>query len=87
VPRRSDLDFSLFADTPLKCVSERVNVQVSRRTVSRRVFNILNHPNFAPPLDHRTVFDATGKLINGFGQIDTTATSSRQMQLGLKITW
>ena len=51
------------------------------------VFNILNHPNFAAPLDHRTVFDALGNPVNGAGQIDTTATPSRQMQLGLKVIW
>jgi hypothetical protein len=51
------------------------------------VFNVFNHPNFAAPLNHRDLFDATGSAINGAGQIDTTATPSRQMQIGLKVIW
>ena len=43
--------------------------------------------NFAAPLDHRAIFNAAGAPINGAGQIDTTTTPSRQMQLGLKLMW
>jgi len=81
-PGLSDLDFSLFKDNPLKRISETLNLQLRVE-----IFNILNHPNFSPPLDHRVLFNATGNLINGAGQIDTTSTSSRQMQLGLKVIW
>jgi hypothetical protein len=81
-PGLSDLDFSLFKDTPLSRLSEKLKAQFRVE-----IFNILNHPNFAPPLDHRTLFNASGQLINGAGQIDTTATTSRQMQLGLKLIW
>jgi hypothetical protein len=81
-PGLSDLDFSLFKDNPLKRISETFNLQLRVE-----IFNMLNHPNFSPPLDHRALFNATGNLINGAGQIDITATSSRQMQLGLKVIW
>jgi hypothetical protein len=81
-PGLSNLDFSLFKDTPLNRISEKLTAQFRVE-----VFNILNHPNFAPPLDHRTLFNASGQLINGAGQIDTTATTSRQLQFGLKLLW
>jgi hypothetical protein len=81
-PVLSNLDFSLFKDTALKRISESLTLQLRLE-----VFNVLNHPNFSPPLDHRALFDATGNLINGAGQIDTTATPSRQMQIGLKFIW
>jgi hypothetical protein len=81
-PGLSSLDISVFKENQLSVFSEVLNLQLRIE-----VFNILNHPNFAPPLDHRTLFDATGRAINGAGQIDTTSTPSRQMQLGLKISW
>jgi hypothetical protein len=61
-----------------------------RRSPSRqesRSSTSSNHPNFAAPLDHPTVFDATGNYVNGTGQINTTTTPSRQMQLGVKVVW
>jgi hypothetical protein len=51
------------------------------------VFNALNHANFAPPLDHRTIFDQTGRTLAGAGLIDATSTPSRQMQVGLLFIW
>lgn len=81
-PGLSSLDISIFKENQVNLFSELFNLQLRVE-----IFNILNHPNFAPPLDHRALFDATGNLINGAGQIDTTTTSSRQMQLGLKISW
>jgi hypothetical protein len=78
-PGLSTLDTALFKESHISStfvVQTRVEV-----------FNILNHPNFAAPLDHRTVFDASGNPVNGAGQIDTTTTPSRQMQLALKIIW
>jgi len=51
------------------------------------VFNALNLTNFAPPLDHRSIFDAQGRLVPGAGLIDSTGTPSRQIQFGLKFIW
>lgn len=56
-------------------------------------FNLFNHANFAPPdAVNRTIYtgvDATGApiLSPSFGQLTRTATSSRQLQLGLKLLW
>lgn len=81
-PGLSTLDGSLFKESHVQRISSAFIIQTRVE-----VFNILNHPNFAAPLDHRTVFDALGNPVNGAGQIDTTTTPSRQMQLGLKIIW
>lgn len=76
------LDSSLFKETPLKRISSTFTSQLRVE-----VFNVLNRSNFAAPLDHRAIFNAAGAPINGAGQIDTTTTPSRQMQLGLKLLW
>jgi hypothetical protein len=81
-PGLSTLDSSLFKESHIQRISSAFVIQ--KRV---EVFNILNHPNFAAPLDHRTVYDALGNPVNGAGQIDTTTTPSRQMQLGLKFIW
>ena len=81
-PGLTSLDTSLFKESRIQRVSSAFAIQARIE-----VFNILNHPNFAAPLDHRTVFDALGNSVNGAGQIDTTTTPSRQMQLGLKVIW
>jgi hypothetical protein len=52
------------------------------------VFNLLNHANFAPP--NLTVFAARADsepALPTFGRIRSTVTSSRQMQLGLRVAW
>jgi hypothetical protein len=52
-------------------------------------FNILNHPNFASPNflndSNNTVFNADGSAAGNAGLIGSTSTSSRQIQLGLKL--
>ena len=49
------------------------------------MFNALNHPNFAIP-SQRTVFSSSGP-VGSAGLITATTTSSRQLQLGLKMTF
>ncbi len=57
-------------------------------------FNLFNHANFAPPdAVNRVIFPGvdpvTGAqvLSPGFGQLTRTSTSSRQLQIGLKLLW
>jgi hypothetical protein len=56
-------------------------------------FNLFNRANFAAPeLVNRVIFvgvDGTGAPILNptFGQLTSTATSSRQLQFGLKLLW
>ncbi len=48
-------------------------------------FNVFNRANFAPSLDNRNIFDATGAAIPNAGLITSTQTPSRRIQLALKI--
>jgi hypothetical protein len=51
--------------------------------------HILNHTNFAAPNflndANNSAFDPTGVPLSNFGVIGSTATTSRQIQLGLKL--
>jgi hypothetical protein len=81
-PGLINFDMSLFKNIPIKKISENFNAQFRVE-----VFNIFNHPNFSPPLDHNQIFDGNGIPIPGAGAITTTVTTSRQIQFGLKINW
>jgi Carboxypeptidase regulatory-like domain/TonB dependent receptor-like, beta-barrel/TonB-dependent Receptor Plug Domain len=61
-------------------VNERIHLQFRAE-----MFNLLNHPNFAIP-SQRTVFSSSGPVASA-GLITATTTSSRQLQLGLKMTF
>jgi hypothetical protein len=50
-------------------------------------FNILNKSNFASPTDNLTVFDKTGQPVSSAGLITSTQTTSRQIQVALKLIW
>ncbi len=81
-PNLTDFDFSLFKNNYIPRISEAFNIQFRAE-----FFNILNHPNFQPPFDTNTIFDANGVLNLAAGKINFTATDSRQIQLGLKLVW
>jgi hypothetical protein len=76
-PGFQNVDFSLSKNTHVK---ENINLQFRAE-----VFNILNHPNFAQPNQTQNSAD--------FGRITATRTargdlgSSRQLQLGMKLTF
>jgi len=82
-PDLKDLDLALLKDTRIEKISEAFRVQFRAE-----FFNIANHPNFGVP--NGTVF-AQGPNGTGipntatFGHITYTTTSSRQIQLALKI--
>lgn len=81
-PGLLNFDFSLFKNNHIKRISDVFNVQFRAE-----FFNLLNHTNFAPPLDNRNIFDATGNPIGNAGLITSTQTPSRQIQLALKVLW
>jgi hypothetical protein len=78
-PHLWDLDFMVGKRFP---ITERVNLNFRIEA-----FNILNHPNFDNM--NRTLFvDGTGTRNGSAGQLTTpTATSSRQLQMGLKLSF
>ena len=81
-PGVTEMDFSVFKNNYIKSISERFNVQFRAE-----LFNILNHANFALPTTptNTDIFDGTGTLSNGVGQITRTNTSSRQIQFAVKV--
>jgi hypothetical protein len=89
-PGITNLDFSVFKNNRIKRISENFNVQFRLE-----MFNIMNHPNFAPPGpgDGNTdVFDASGNSLtasNGglAGVLQRTTIPERQIQFALKIVF
>jgi hypothetical protein len=73
-PGLADLDVSAIKNTAL---SERVNLQFRAE-----LFNVLNHTNFGTP--NAIVFSGTA-VSSSAGLITSTATTSRQIQFGLKL--
>jgi hypothetical protein len=73
-PGLTEVDGSLFKTT---AITERTNLQFRAE-----VFNVLNHANFGTP--NATVF-SSGAISPSAGLITTTATTSRQIQFGLKL--
>jgi hypothetical protein len=81
-PGLASLDVSVFKNNPIKRISETFNAQFRVE-----MFNIVNHANFLAPVDNDTVFDGSGNSVPGAGLIDSTATTSRQIQFALKLIW
>ena len=81
-PGVSNLDFSVFKNNPVKRISESFNAQFRAE-----FFNILNRANFASPTQNLSVFDQTGLPVSSAGLITSTQTTSRQIQLALKLIW
>ena len=79
-------DFSIVKDTPAHFLGEKGSVEFRGE-----LFNILNRPNFGMPSG--AIFSGSTSDIGAYsevplssaGQITTTATTSRQVQLALKL--
>lgn len=77
-PALAELDFSVLKNTT---ISERVRLQFRAEA-----FNILNHANFSTP--NAIVYSSATTVPNPTaGEITSTATTSRQIQFGLKLLW
>jgi hypothetical protein len=81
-PGVTSLDFSVFKNNYIKSISERFNIQFRAE-----IFNILNHPNFAPPIQgvNTDIFDGTGTPNPTAGLLTRTTTTAREMQFALKV--
>ena len=83
-PHLTTLDMSLFKNTRLPVVSDAMNIQFRAE-----FFNILNHTNFLSPGflntggQNNSVYDADGSTLPT--ALNQTSTSSRQIQLGVKV--
>jgi outer membrane receptor protein involved in Fe transport len=81
-PGLANIDFSAFKNNYIPKISETFNIQFRAE-----FFNILNHPNFQSPVKHNAIFNQDGSPASGAGVINSTTTSSRQIQFGLKVIW
>ena len=81
-PGLIEFDFALMKNNSIKRISENFNVQFRVET-----FNLFNHANFNSPIDNASLFDQTGAPIAGAGMIDSTSTSAREIQFGIKLIW
>jgi hypothetical protein len=81
-PGLVNLDTSLVKNNYVRRISEQFNVQFRME-----IFNILNHANFNPPTSNSQVFDGSGNPVGSAGLLDTTATTSRQVQFAVKVVW
>ena len=81
-PLLVNFDMSLVKNTHVRRISEAFNVQFRFE-----VFNIFNRANFSSPTDHNGIFNQDGSADPNAGLVDSTATTSRQMQVALKFTW
>jgi hypothetical protein len=86
-PGVTSLDFSIFKNNKIRRISENFNVQFRLE-----MFNIMNHPNFAPPGpgDGNTdIFDPTGASgappAGTAGALLRTTVSERQIQFAVKV--
>ena len=81
-PGLSKLDLSVFKNNYIRRISESFNAQFRAE-----IFNIFNRANFGSPTDNLTVFDQNGQPIQSAGLLDSTQTTSRQIQFALKLIW
>jgi len=82
-PGLVNLDMSLFKNNSFRKISETFNTQLRFE-----VFNILNRANFQLPIiTSDNIFTASGGIDPAGGVINSTVTTSRELQLALKIIW
>jgi hypothetical protein len=80
-PGLIEFDMSWFKNNYIPRVSDAFNIQFRFEA-----FNIFNRANFADPTSaNQQVFNASGNLNANAGLLTYTASSSRQLQFGLKI--
>jgi hypothetical protein len=79
-PSLNELDLSAMKTTSIRSDDDAMKLQFRAE-----FYNVLNHSNFSPPIANRTVFTAAGATVGTAGNITSTVTTSRQIQLGLKL--
>ena len=80
-PGLFNMDFSVFKNNFIRAISETFNIQFRAE-----MFNVLNHTNFAPT-SNLSPFNADGTPTSSFGQLTSTQTDNREIQLALKVIW
>jgi len=82
-PGLTNLDFSLFKNSYFRNGPDKVNLQLRME-----VFNLLNRTNFSiPDRTASQIFDQNLQRLPNAGRLNSTATTSRQIQLAVKLTF
>jgi len=81
-PGLAELDYSVSRDFPMRFISEAARLQVRAE-----MFNLANRANFEPPLPNNMLYNTKGAPLATVGIITSTATTSRQIQLALRVVW
>jgi hypothetical protein len=82
-PSLVNFDLSLFKNNRIERISETFNIQFRMEA-----FNVFNHTNFNPPTANSQVFNGDGTTSSLTpGLLDSTATTSRQVQFAIKVIW
>jgi len=81
-PGLVELDFSLHRSIRVRLFSD-----AARFEVRAEVFNLTNRSNFEPPLPNNPLYNNKGAPLAIAGLITSTATTSRQIQVALRLSW
>jgi hypothetical protein len=81
-PGLFNFDYFMSKDNKITRISESFDIQFRAE-----FFNILNHPNFAPPVDNLQAIDANGVPISAFGQLTRLQTQGRELPFALNVIW
>ena len=81
-PGLAELDFSVNRNFAMRFLSEAITLQFRAEA-----FNLANRANFEPPLPNNALYNTKGAPLASAGIISATATTSRQVQLALRLVW
>jgi hypothetical protein len=81
-PGLAELDFSVNRNFPMRFISESARLQFRAE-----IFNLANRTNLEPPLPNNALYNSKGATLATAGVITSTATTSRQVQLALRLSW
>jgi len=81
-PGLAELNYSVHRSFPVRVFSETARFQFRAE-----MFNLTNRTNFEPPLPNNSLYNNKGAPLATAGVITSTATTSRQIQLALRLSW
>ena len=81
-PGLAELDCSVDRNFRMRFLSEAATLQFRAEA-----FNLANRANFEPPLPNNSLYNTKGAPLASAGIIAATATTSRQIQLALRLVW
>jgi hypothetical protein len=81
-PGLVELDYSIHRNFPMPFVSETARLQFRAEA-----FNLANRTNFEPPLPNNALYNSRGAPLATAGVITSTSTTSRQIQLAMRLSW